>query len=152
MQGFSASSAKWSFKGRKKKQKPTQNNKLVGCQLNETWSPQGDLCKWLPLPRAACWLVNLLNCKYFCALQMVTQSLPSCGGCSLTLGVSNAHQFLPTERFGHIYSADVSAKWSLHWRRTLTWCTYLFQCNHFGFYAHEEISNKNPITQSGVKT
>lgn len=40
-------------------------NKVVGCQLNETWWLQGDLCKQCLLPWAAWWLVNLPELQMF---------------------------------------------------------------------------------------
>lgn len=42
-----------------------KKNKAVGCQLNETWWLQGDLCKQCLLPWAAQWLVNLPVCCRF---------------------------------------------------------------------------------------
>lgn len=42
-----------------------KKNKVVGCQLNETWWLQGDLCKQCLLPWAAWWLVNLPELQIF---------------------------------------------------------------------------------------
>lgn len=42
-----------------------KKNKVVGCQLNETWWLQGDLCKQCLLPWAAWWLVSLPELQMF---------------------------------------------------------------------------------------
>lgn len=47
------------FSKRSSQTKLLKKNKVVGCQLNETWWLQGDLCKQCLLPWAAWWLVNL---------------------------------------------------------------------------------------------
>lgn len=69
-QGFPENSAKWSFREEKK-----TTRKLVGCQLNETRALRGDLYKQLSLPRTAHAGLSIFpSCKYFCTLQIGTES------------------------------------------------------------------------------